>query len=372
MIKWIKSMINKWKYRKVLKQVNSSNLFVDIGSTSVKMYWNGKMITFKSSVRLVQDMNIITPGMSNWIMCNGQLFIIGESTKSNEVCRYKVDRQHLSALILYGIKLLGIDKDSNFQISLLVPYDEVKFKKQLENKINGLYDTNIGQISLTLDKLFIEGESSSVYIKTQYKVDNSIVVLNIGGKTCDTIALNSNGERQHMVSINMGVMSLLANMLKFTNAPTSSALSNWLNEGYKWTKQEQIHLREVGNEFMENIYNDVVANVLAYMPPNTKIYCVGGGSLILKESINLVFKDYDVKVLDEYESIWSDIFGALLLSEVELPRIENEEDRPKSKYEEFCEMVQEGADKEVIISSLNIALQTYRNYLCKYNKQLSN
>ena len=400
MFRKIKELINKWKYSKVLKKhTESETLFIDLGSTSIKCAYKGELISFKSSIRKVTDVNEITPATKNYIKVNDEYFIIGESEKSNEVCEYKVDRNYIDIMILYSLKVFrekGIQVSNNIKLNILLPFNEIQFKNKLEKRLNGLYKVDDEQVTLTVSKVFCEGECSSVFYKEHYRSKGNVVVINIGGKTTDTLLINSDGNREKIVSIDLGTQYLLSQITRYTKAPTSNVLNTWLVDGYKFTKEEQEHLGQAGKEFISNIWNDLYAGVIKIANyQNTEIICVGGGSNILKECIQeAIPKGYKVKTLSSYENIYSDILGAMLLSKESVtinntPKEEIKEfieevaldlDVPevivaattekKTKYQIFCELFESGLSSDEIMARTNMAKQTFKNYKCKYTKEL--
>lgn len=394
MFRKIKELINKWKYNKVLKKHTESEIiFIDLGSTSIKCAFKGELISFKSSIRKVLDVNEITPATKNYIKVNNEYFIVGEAEKSNESAEYKVDRNYLDIMILYGLKVFkekGIKVSDNLKLNILLPFNEIQFKSKLENRINGLYKVDDEQVTLTVNKVFCEGECSSVFYKEHYKAKGNVIVINIGGKTTDINSINSDGNREKIVSIDLGTQYLLSQITRYTKAPTSNILSQWLVDGYKFTKEEMQHLGQAGKEFISNIWNDLYSGVIkAANPQNTTILIVGGGANLLKDSIEeTIPKDYKVKTLSNYENLYSDLLGSMILSN-ETINISNNEPKEevreiiqevsldievpevtKTKYEMFCELYAAGKSTDEIMQITNMAKQTLKNYKTKYNKEL--
>lgn len=393
MFRRIREALNNRKYKKILKQVNiDDTVYVDLGSTSIKMAYNGELITFKSSIREVRDIHEITPAMKNYIEVNNKYYIIGEAEKSNEVCDYKVDRKYIDIIILYGLKVFkykGIKVSNNLKINILLPFDEIQFKSRLEKRINSLYKVESGQVTLTVNKIFLEGESSSVFYREHYKAKGNIIVANVGGKTTDIHLINSDGYSEKTISIDLGTQYLLSQLVRYTKAPTSNILSQWLADGYKFTKEEKEHVREVGKDFISNIWNDVYSGVIKIAnPQNTTILIVGGGANILKDSIKESLPNsYKVKTLSNYENIYADLLGAVILDgdNINIPiEIDKKVDevesikkvsskkgtvKKKGKYEDFVLLKKKGMEQQDILDKLGIALQTYRNMQCKYNKE---
>ena len=82
MFKWIdkiRQLFNKQKT--TINNSNSDIVYIDLGASSIKMSYNGKFITFRSSVRVASDEEVTF--QDNKILVDGKWFIIGESSQTN-------------------------------------------------------------------------------------------------------------------------------------------------------------------------------------------------------------------------------------------------------------------------------------------------
>ena len=382
----INKLINKIRYKKVIQNINSDNnkVFVDLGSTSIKMIYKGQLIKFKSSVRQVTDMNEVSVAQKNVITVNNNTFIIGEALKSNGVTDYKYQKSNIPELIFYGLKLIqskGIEVNNNLEVNMLLPYNELKYKHLISKKVNGLYNVEGKQMSITINNYFIEGESSSEYYRNNYKDDNNLCIVNIGGKTTDIISINTYGAREKLVSLNIGVNSLMSDLVRFTKARNSSVLMSWLDNGYNFNKEYEKDILEVKKLFVESIWTDLHQVVSLTNPNKTTILLTGGGSILTKDEFKEVIpKSYKVKTLSNTENIFADLLGMVSLSNerISIPNEDNTQEekevkvkkKRKSKYDDFVKLKEQGMDKESIIENLGIANQTYNNMLCRYNREL--
>ena len=383
----IEKMVRNFKYKNMMKKLDSDNnkVFLDLGSTSVKMIYKGQLIKFKSSIRQVTDMNEISVAQKNVITVNKNTFVVGEAFKSNGTTDYKYQKSNIPELIFYGLKLItsnGIKVDDNLQVNILLPYNELKYKELMSKKINGLYEVEGKQMSITVKDYFIEGECSSEYYKRNYKDNNNICVANIGGKTTDIISINTYGAREKLVSINTGVNSLMGDLVRFTKAKNSSILMSWLDNGYSFNKSEEENVSEVKKAFAESIWTDLYQVVSLTNPDKTTILLTGGGSILTKDEFKeIIPRGYKVKTMNDTENIFSDLLGMVALSNegnVIIPedKVEDKVEvkvkvkKRKTKYDDFKLLFEEGKTKEEICSVLEIANQTYANYKTKYNKEV--
>lgn len=382
----INKLINKIRYKKVIKNINSDNnkVFVDLGSTSIKMIYKGQLIKFKSSVRQVTDMNEVSVAQKNVVTVNNNTFIIGEALKSNGVTDYKYQKSNIPELIFYGLKLIqskGIEVNNNLEVNMLLPYNELKYKHLISKKVNGLYNVEGKQMSIAINNYFIEGESSSEYYRNNYKDDNNLCIVNIGGKTTDIISINTYGAREKLVSLNIGVNSLMSDLVRFTKARNSSVLMSWLDNGYNFNKEYEKDILEVKKLFVESIWTDLHQVVSLTNPNKTTILLTGGGSILTKDEFKEVIpKSYKVKTLSNTENIFADLLGMVSLSNecISIPNEDNTQEekevkvkkKRKSKYDDFVKLKEQCMDKESIIENLGIANQTYNNMLCRYNREL--
>lgn len=415
MLKRIRGLIRGYqagrKYRRILKSnKHLDTVYFDIGSTYCKCAFKSTVLNFKSSIREVEKVQI-TPAINNWIEVDGRYFVIGESTKANEVFKRKYLRTNINILVLYGIKLLKEKKvlrGNDIKINMLVPSNELQYKKVLETKLNGMYLVDGTETSITLNKLFCEGESSGVYFKEKYNYNGNLGVVNIGGYSTDVIVINSSNATEKVASISTGVQSLLSELTRFVDGvPNSNILSSWLNDGY--LIKETSEVKEVKKQFAENIYFDVVANAIKTVnPDNLRLVFTGGGALLLEKELKEVLKDYKIVVLSKEEATYSDLLGAIALDnnnviEVpsEAPREEIKEveeviaeevmekaeevqknviellgtkekdlklTNEKSKYDICSEYFDAGFTNKDIMEKIDVAYQTLKNYRSKWNK----
>lgn len=392
----IKTVVDRIKYKKAMRNINpkdSNTVYVDLGSSTVKMGYKGELISFRSSTRKVTDINEVSIS-ENYICVNNEWYAVGENIPTGNY-EYKYQKPS-KELILYGLMLLSkkVDIDNNIKISILLPFNELKYKSKF-NVINGKYtvkNTKGEEVNVTLtlsNKVSIEGECSKYFIEKTYKISGvNTVVVNIGNKTTDITVYNSSNNRESISSINIGGNYLLSKMLRFTKAPTSSILNTWLTDGYKFTRDEEVNIAEVKKEFIELIWNDVYNSAInTSNPQNTICYVVGGASnLIGKEIIGCITNGVNVRTLSNTENIYSDILGAMLINEdfnITTPEVNEvsedisdidvnhiKVDTKISNFQRYIELVSKGYDTNEICMIMNMKKQTIFNYKSRYKKQL--
>lgn len=392
----IKEVVETAKYKKALKNMdieNSNTVYVDLGSSSVKMGYKGELVSFRSSMRRITDINEVSIS-KNYISVNNEWFAIGENIPTGNY-EYKYQKPS-KELILYGLMLLqeNIQIDSNLKVSILLPYNELKYKSKFKS-INGSYkvkNTKGEELEVNLvlsDNVAIEGECSKYFIEKVHKTKGvNTVVVNIGNKTTDVTVYNSNNNRESISSINIGGNYLLSKMLRFTKAQTSSILNTWLADGYKFNRDEEVKIAEVKKDFIDLIWNDVYNSAISMCnPQNTVCYIVGGtANLVSKEIISSITSEVNVRTLSNTESIYSDILGAMLINQdfnistSEVIEVSNniddidldeiKVDTKISNFQRYIELATKGYTTDEICRIMNMKKQTIFNYKSKYKKQL--
>lgn len=392
----IKEVLDIVKYKKALKSIdieNSNTVYVDLGSSSIKMGYKGELVTFRSSIRKITDVNEVSIS-KNYININSEWFAVAENIPCGNY-EYKYQKPS-KELILYGLMLLQekIQIDSNLKVSILLPYNELKYKNKFKS-INGAYkvkNTKGKELEVNLilsNNVAIEGECSKYFIEKVYKTKGiNTVVVNVGNKTTDITVYNSNNNRESISSINIGGNYLLSKMLRFTKAQTSSILNTWLVDGYKFSRDEEVKIAEVKKEFIDLIWNDVYNSAISMCnPQNTVCYIVGGtANLVGKEIISCITGEVNVRTLSNTESIYSDILGAMLINQdfnISTPEIievsesiddididEIKVDTKISNFQRYIELATKGYTTDEICRIMNMKKQTIFNYKSKYKKQL--
>ncbi len=110
---------------------DSDAVYVDLGASSIKMSYKGKFITFRSSVRQATDEEVTF--QENKILVDGKWYIIGESATPTGNYKFKYMKENLHVLVLYGLKLLGFNRE-DAHLHVLLPYNELHTTKELNAK----------------------------------------------------------------------------------------------------------------------------------------------------------------------------------------------------------------------------------------------
>lgn len=409
----VKKIINKPISRKVnINSINSKDIVcVDLGASSIKMSYNGNCITFRSSVRKVLDINEITV-QKNFINVNGEYFIVGESTQSTGNYFYKYEKEYLNVLILFGLVKLGV-KESNINTHIVLPYNQLNTLPKIQSKVNGVYQVKTldeeVKVNLVISKAYVEGETSKVYFENRYNILGNICIVNIGYSTVDITLYDDLGNREIISSINIGTNNLLSNYLRHTKAPTSSVLSNWMAQGYKFSNIEKKYINIENEKYINTLWNDLYNGVLRIAnPQNTSIILCGGGSILLKDTIKDFLSNTDFKIIipSNEDSIFSDLKGIELLSSMSnrvnditlnnneeskgildevnevnkdinevLPSNEVSPSKPSKvkgeNYMRFKNLKNQGYNNNDIVDILGLKKQTIANYSTRYKKELS-
>lgn len=388
LIEKVRGIRNRLKYKRVVNRLDNNNdtVYVDLGASNIKMSYQGELISFRSSIRKVLIEDEITV-QKNAIRCNGSWYIVGESNQPTGNYEYKYKKEYLEVLILFGLSMLG-DKvngiGENLKVNVLLPFNELSTQKKLGDKINGIYEVTYINTSgmqefttsITLGNVFAEGEASKFYIEKNHNTCGNLCVVNIGYSTTEATLVNTLGNRENFISLNIGTNNLLSQYLKYTKAPTSSILSSWLNDGYKFSKEEARSISEVNKTYVSMLWNDIYNGVVRLSNPSntTVVFCGGGSNLLLESFTDAIPKEYNIKTLTPLENTYSDLLGMILLSSdnIEPTKINPVEEVPavKSNYERFIELKEKGLEVKEIATVTGLALQTLRNYQVKYNKEL--
>lgn len=312
MFKWIGKIKQLFKKSDAQEDVSSDTVYVDLGASSIKMSYKGKFITFRSSVRQAMDEEMTF--QENKIQVDGKWYIIGESSQPTGTYQYKYRKENLHVLVLYGLKLLGFERDEA-QLHVLLPYNELGTTKELNVKLCSTYQLHDTRVKLQVAKVYVEGESSKHYISQKLKLKGkNVCVVNVGYSTTDIALFSSNGYREKMVSLSLGTNAILSEVAGYTQAPTSSILNAWLVDGYKFTKDEQLKVSNVTSRFLSMIKSDLGSTVFKIAnPQNLVIVWCGGGSQLLQGEIDRVFKGYSCKVLDVEDAIYTYLKGMIKL-----------------------------------------------------------
>lgn len=401
LINFMKERIRRIKNRKATKKIredlnNSNQLFIDIGSSSIKASIGNEYVTFRASVREVTNTNELTI-QNNAICVNGKWYVIGENNIDVGNYNYKYQKSNLNILILYAIKLLN-EKLGNIEledmyINTLLPYNQLSTRNKLQKVINNNYlvsdlKGNKFESNLILNNVQCEGETSLVYFNELYsnKCDNTLVI-NIGNSTFDCVLMdNIQGSRQEILTINQGTNMLLSTYLKhLPHVPNSSLLGSFIKSGkFKFTKAEQEQITLENELYLKSIWFDIETLIKKSNPYSSNIIITGGGALLLYDTIKSnISTKYNLILPDANDCVYSDLLGLKVIcnngnnDKIELHSPEPEPEEEKvinniSNFEAFCNLRKSGYSLKQIYENklLELSYGTLKNYNCKYNKVL--
>lgn len=391
---FINKVINKLKYKKIKGDITTSNtkLTFDIGASSIKCSDGKNYISFRSSVRKAKSTEISI--QNNKVKVDNQWYIIGENNAPTGNYIYKYMKENLEVLIIHGInELKKINKkidDDTIVIDVLLPYNQLSTIEKLKAKLNGTYNVDGEKMSIIVDKVLTEGEASKYFIDKTFGTDKSSVCINMGYSTIDCVLFDRNNNRQAISTINIGSNMLLSNYLKyFAECPSSSVLCSWFDEGFKLSNEEDKFINIENEIFLDMVWNDLNNSILRLCnKQNTTIYFMGGTVNLLGDKIekNLSDKGYRIVVLKDEQAKYSDLIGAMLMSNnaIEVPQKEDKEvkstakkevkkkstGRRKSKnYSLVVQYIENGLSNQEIVDMTNLKMQTVKNYRCKYKRE---
>lgn len=425
LIEKVREIRSKVKYKKSVKGLDTGDgtqLFIDIGSSSIKASIGNEYITFRASIREVINRNELT--IANNVICvDGSWFVIGENNTPVQNVNLKCEKENLNILVLYAVKLIkekicNIDL-SNIQVNTMLPFNQLHTVERLSKVINNNYMVsdlkgNELQINLVTNKVMCEGETSLVYLNEIHntnKCDNT-VVLNFGNSTIDCITMdNVQNARQEVMTINQGTNLLFANYLKYLpQVPNSSLLGSFLKSGkFKFTKEEQKGIDFENELYLKSIWYDVESLIKKVNLYSTNIIVTGGGAMVLHKAIKERLEDrYNIILPSNEDAIYSDLKGLKLIcnnnnnddvtshdnngmtieddgngnkifinnkslvtsNQAEKVISNNMITNTKSNFDLFITLRESGYSLKQIYENklLELSYGTLKNYNCKYNK----
>ncbi len=327
LIEKVRGIRNKCRYNKAIKNTDAdgTQLFIDIGSSSIKVSIGNEYINFRASIREVTNRNELTIA-NNVIGVNGRWYVIGENNTPVQNVNLKYQKENLNVLVLYSIKILSekVKTDlANVQVCTMLPFNQLNTRDKLEKVINGVYNVedlrdNKITINMTLSNVQCEGETSLVYFNSVHsnKCDNTIV-LNIGNSTIDAITFdNVQNARQEVMTINVGTNLLFTNYLKYlSHVPNSSLLGSFLKSAkFKFSKEEQKAIDQENEMYLKSIWYDVESLIKKVNQYSCNIIITGGGVMVLHEAIREVLGDrYNIILPNKEDVIFSDLKGLKLI-----------------------------------------------------------
>ena len=100
LVEKVREIRNRLRYKKAIKNVDVDGiqLFIDIGSWSIKASIDNEYVTFRASIRDGTNRNELT--IANNVICvNGKWFVIGENNIPVQNVNLKCDKENLNAVV---------------------------------------------------------------------------------------------------------------------------------------------------------------------------------------------------------------------------------------------------------------------------------
>lgn len=288
--------------------IDNTSKNVDLGSSSVKYYIDGKLGSFISSVRRLEN-TVEIVDQQNIIKVNGVWYSVGESKTPVSAESRKCKKEHIDIMVLYSL-VREKTKPGQYNINTLLPYNQLGDKTELRNKIKGQYkvETTLGdKYSYTLDapQIKCEGQMSYHYIKDSSSI--CTVIINIGFFSTD-IAIYKGQEQEEPVTIQTAT-NLIMNQYKHKlDAPNTSVLSYRLMNGDKFTRKEEEENRISIQSVFKGLINDIKV-VLRFVPDSSKIIICGGGAIQYGDMLRDSLEHKNVVVLRGDDAVYTDVLG---------------------------------------------------------------
>lgn len=279
-IKQVKTMLkNTNKSKKKYEQTNTkdNSLYFDLGNSNIKAMDNSdNKIIFRSCVRAV---TLDEVGLAkNSVNVDGTFYLIGEpKTPLNTLVR-KVDRKDIKQLISYAIKRLGLSKDSDVNIFMLLPQNQLCDFNLIKQRLNGSVIIDGDMYKLNLIRAFAEGETPII------DSDNHKLIIDIGGGTTDIFEYDRNNNKIEQITINMGMRDIEPYYCSLGFQSVENVNKN-IQGGYVFSKEELSLKKKIDIEQVGKIMRTASPVLKNIVRGKTDVYIIGGGAMALSDSI---------------------------------------------------------------------------------------
>lgn len=271
---------------------------IDQGASSYKITHDGKVLpVYKSLFRKVEKVSFQKNALyfnSQWYLCDDINGIY-----SKEVLKHKKD---YLPLLLYG--LAQIDEEE-FNLRILVPEDQLIYEWEYKRKLEGkkfkvqlnYHEPKI--IKINYVECAAEGISSLGVIPNSIRenLQEDLLIMNFGMSTFDIALYNKNLSCEYAKSLAFGMRKLYFKLL---------------SPQYSDSVAVQKHIHEMNINDEANWYLDKIEYELAYIfemiTKKTKVLCVGGGAIALKDYLKKRFPNQIV--VSDNQKLYADCLGA--------------------------------------------------------------
>lgn len=289
----------------------STTLIIDLGNSKVK---TSKGVQFNSQVA---QTSVNKVDFTDAIILNDKCYAIGQGQYDNN--NIKADKRYLEQLVLYSIACCT--NDESVVLFLHLPVNQLSMKPELIGKLQGKtfkfivnsnsYNVKLQERTVKIEKVAVVGESVAAYYSLGDEVTDFTVLLDIGSKTINYSTYTQIGENdlEKSDTLDFGIHQFYETLIAY-----------YKDEKHKTYTLSDIDKRVVSGkieipQFLKDDFVDKIKNALqgkGFMDfDDYSIKCVGGGSLVLEESLKTGFND--AEILDD--AIVRNVMGSEIIAE---------------------------------------------------------
>lgn len=263
----------------------SKFITIDFGNSIVKtnlgLIFNSQMV--KTNVNNIE--------FSEAIIFNDECYAIGQGDYENN--SEKSEKENLEQLILYAISCST--KEDKINLILNVPINQLSTKQDMINRLqnkeftfiinSNLHNVKLVEKTIKVGKVAVAGEAIASYYTLNEDLDDFITILDIGSKTINyatyteigKIDLNKSG------TLEFGIHYLYNMVIEYYK--NERKITYTIEDVDKRVRAHRIYIpTELKLEFIKKIKNEMIGK--GFTDYNDySIKCVGGGSLVLKDTI---------------------------------------------------------------------------------------
>lgn len=268
-----------------------TKLIIDLGNSNVKTNLG---VQFSSQVVQTSVNNV---DFSDAIIYEDKCYAIGQGQYDNN--NIKSDKKYVEQLVLYAIACCT--KSEETDIFLHLPVNQLTMKpnliqrlqdKSFNFKVNShSYGIPLQERTVKIGKVGVVAEAVASYYSLGDEVTEFIVMLDIGSKTINYATYTQIGENdlEKSGTLDFGIHQFYEDVISY-----------YKEEKHKTYTLSDINKRVISKkidipQFLSENFVDRIKNALrgkGFMDfDDYSIKCVGGGSLVLEESLKTGFSD---------------------------------------------------------------------------------
>lgn len=261
-------------------------LKIDIGNSSIKINDGQEIKTFLNSI---MEVNKSLARNKNIMKYKHKYYLVGGKGTTNNY-ETKKEIPNIDLIILYATQLYSYKK---VDIDILLPLNQIEDISYFKNKLaNRSFNINDKDLYIGKVELKIEGEEILPVIK---KDEGYNTIIDLGFGTTEIFIYNSQDYLVENMSFNIGSRNILGRVLGSTKALTLGILNDWLNNKYKFTREQQKVFNKSSDYIIQELKTILDITVFNVIPPNSTIHFVGGTSILCKRTLAREFKEYKCK-----------------------------------------------------------------------------